>query len=107
MSLDFSLEVLRPYEIYSINITHNLNEMAHEAGLYYCLWWPHVRGYKKAKDIITPLRKGLGLLKSNPERFKKYEPENGWGSYYALINFAAQTLEACEDNPEAVIRVCC
>ena len=49
--------------LYSANITHNLNTMAREAGLYECLWRP---GEISAVDLIEPLTKGLALLKSDP-----------------------------------------
>lgn len=92
-------------EVYSRNITHNLNEMAVEAGIYEPLWRPDQIGIKTAKDLIEPLRKGLALLRSDPERFKKFNPENGWGNYEGLVDFVQEYLKACEENPDAEVSV--
>jgi hypothetical protein len=40
MSLDVYLEEVRPCTVYSSNITHNLNKMADEAGIYQALGAP-------------------------------------------------------------------
>jgi hypothetical protein len=105
MSLDVMLKIVNPCEIYSDNITHNLNKMAEEAGLYYFLWRPDEIGISKAKQLIEPLKIGLEALKNNPEYFKTFNPENGWGSYEGLIDFVEKYLEACETHPEADIEV--
>lgn len=105
MSLDFYLEALRPTTVYDRNITHNLCEMAEAAGIYKCLWRPDEHRMLKAADIIQPLKDGLALLRSDAERFKKYEPDNGWGSYDGLVRFAQATLDACLENQDADIRV--
>jgi hypothetical protein len=51
------------------------------------------------------LRAGLELLRGDPERFKKHNPENGWGSYEGLIDFVENYLEACEEYPNADINI--
>lgn len=105
MSLDVSLEVVRPCEIYSANITHNLTEMAEEAGLYEPLWHPEKLNITHAKQLIAPLQKGLALLLAEPDRFKAFDPPNGWGSYGHLVSFTKDYLDACGLNPEATVSV--
>jgi hypothetical protein len=90
-------------EVYSANITHNLNSMAREAGIYEQLWRPDEIGAKKASQLIEPLRAGLSLLKSDPERFKKFNPSNGWGTYEGLVTFTENYLKACEEWPDAEV----
>ena len=92
-------------EVYSRNITHNLNKMAGEAGIYECLWRPEEIGITNAKQLIEPLRKGLALLKSDPARFSQSNPENGWGSYSGLVDFVEDYLAACEAHPGAAVSV--
>ncbi len=104
MSLDVRLMVTELYEIYEASITHNLTKMAAEAGLYSVLWRPEGIGFKKAKDIIFSLRRGLKALEADPERFKKIS-SNGWGTYDGLVTFTRNYLKACIDNPEADIEV--
>lgn len=111
--------------IYTDNITHNLNTMADEAGLYEALWRPYklLAGYNipendyeaeiefedknpvYAKDIINHLRIGLKNLVNNPEKYQKLNPENGWGSYEGLIEFTHNYLNACINNPDAQVTV--
>jgi hypothetical protein len=123
-------------EVYSRNITHNLNRMAEAAGLYIALWRPgellapeiaqkiraaeEVGNYHDADgvcepeqslptvtggDLIGALEAGLLLLESDPERFKVFNPENGWGDYEGLIAFVTDYLRACKEYPDAVVTV--
>lgn len=92
-------------EVYWANITHNLNKMAAEAGIYEALWRPEEIAAKKATDLIGPLADGLGLLKANPEKYKAFNPSNGWGDYDGLVSFVEKYLAACRENPDATVRV--
>ena len=105
MSLDISLTVERPTDVYSGNITHNLVGMAEEAGIYKHLWRPEEIGITHAAQLIKPLKAGLRALEADPERFKKLNPPNGWGRYETLVAFVRNYLEACVENPDAEIRV--
>lgn len=105
MSLDVYLCEVRRTTIYDDNITHNLNQMAGEAGIYKHLWRPEEIGITHAKQLIEPLREGLALLLSDPKRFKKFDPENKWGEYDGLVNFVRSYLAACEENPNAEVEV--
>lgn len=104
MGLSVYLEVIQPVEVYTNNITHNLGKMADEAGLYEALWRPEEFGYKLAKDLIHPLAWGLAELVRSPEKYKQFNPENGWGSYEGLVRFVEEYLQACKDNPEAEVK---
>lgn len=91
--------------VYEANITHNLNTMATEAGIYRELWRPEELGITKASQLIEPLSAGLTLLQSDPARFEAFNPSNGWGNYDGLVAFVAKYLEACRANPDATISV--
>lgn len=92
-------------EVYWANITHNLNMMADEAGIYKALWHPEEINATKAKDIIELLTKGLDLLKFDPPRFKKFDSSNGWGLYEHFVPWVEKYLAACKEYPDAMIRV--
>jgi len=92
-------------KVYSANITHNLNRMAEEAGIYKHLWRPEEIGISKAHQLVAPLRTGLAQLKGNPEEYKKFNPENGWGNYEGLVKFVEDYITACEKYPDADVRV--
>ena len=92
-------------EIYSANITHNLSKMAGEADVHKCMWRPDELEITKANQLIEPLRDGLAKLQTEPEHYKQFNPENGWGDYDGLVNFIAGYLRACEMYPEANVSV--
>lgn len=93
------------HEAYSGNITHNLGVMADKAGIYFALWRPEEKGWKKAKDIIKVLRGGLQELKDKPEYFKQFDDENNWGTYEQFVPFVEEYLAACIKYPSAEIVV--
>lgn len=130
MSLDVSLrDPTATYNagyLYDANITHNLGEMAEEAGIYEALWRPHrlVEGYNvpegdheeewkfedsvtiQAKDVIELIETGLNDLKSRPEHFKQFNSPNGWGMYKHFVPFVEKYLNALKEYPEAIVKVC-
>lgn len=91
--------------VYSRNITHNLNTMADEAGIYAALWRPDENGIEHARQLIEPLTEGLTLLRSDPARFKKFNPKNGWGDYEGLVAFVESYLDACRKHPDSKVTV--
>ena len=114
MSLDVDLMVTQPTSVYSGNITHNLGKMAGEvkipymAGtvtLYTILWRPEELQFTKAREIADLLDIGWNILLSDPEKYKRYNPENGWGSYEGLCDFVYRYRNACWDNPDSELRV--
>lgn len=105
MSLDVYLEEVRPTDVYSANITHNLTGMAEEAGIYKALWRPDEIGITKASQLIEPLTAGLALLKSDPPRFEAFNSPNGWGMYEHFVPFVEKYLDACKEHPDAAVRV--
>lgn len=92
-------------QVYSNNITHNLNTMAEAAGIYQQLWRPDEIGITKAFELIDPLTVGLDKLRSEPDKFKAFNPPNGWGDYEGLVEFVANYLNACQEYPDAEVRV--
>ena len=112
MSLDVDLMVTQPCSVYSGNITHNLGKMASEVKLsngmtlYQVLWRPDEQvGLKYAKDISELLDEGWNILMADPEHFKKFDPDNGWGSYEGLEKFVYNYRNACWDNPDAELSI--
>lgn len=92
-------------ESYSANITHNLGNMADEAGIYKHLWRPEEIGITKAHQLIEPLKAGVALMKSDPPRFEKHNAPNGWGLYEHFVPFVERYLEACQNSPNADVSV--
>jgi len=98
-------EEFETLEVFDYNITHNLGPMAAAAGIYMELWRPEEIGIIKANQLIDPLREGLHKLRSNPEIYKEFNPENGWGDYDGLVNFVTRYLDACYEYPDSDVEV--
>lgn len=105
MSLDVSLSKTITAEVFSSNITHNLNKMAEEAGVYMHLWRPEEIGITKAEQLIEPLRAALARMKADSERFEKHNAANSWGLYKHFVPWAEEYLRACEKHPDADVSV--
>lgn len=101
MSVDISLYRC----VFTKNITHNLGVMAKEAGLYKALWRPEDLDVYYAEDLIDTLTDGLQQLKAQPEYYKQFNPENGWGNYEGLVEFVEEYLKWCIMFPECIIKV--
>lgn len=91
--------------VFDANYTHNCNAMACEAGIYDCVWRPGEHGITHARQIIEPLKAGIELMRSEPERFKAFNPKNGWGSYETFLPWLSHYLSACEEYPDAEVSV--
>ena len=109
--------------LYRSNITHNLNRMADEAGLYKALWRPyqlkegynipeddHDAEYKfeeanpvRAYEIIPIIEKGLEDIKARPKHYEKFNSSNGWGMYEHFVPFIEEYLKALKEYPEAFV----
>lgn len=105
MSLEIDLKDADGKVVYSTFITHNLNNMAVEAGIYECLWRPEDHGINVAAQVVKPLAAGLNMLIQEPSRFKAFEESNGWGKWRDFVPFCAEYLEACQQNPTAIVVV--
>jgi len=109
MSLDLSLEnrcemCTSREEHFDRNITHNLIPMWKKAGVYDALY--NSDG-KNPEEFIEVLGRGMHDMRTNPEEYKKLNPENGWGDYEGAIDFLEEFNRACLDSPlQSIIRVC-
>jgi len=105
MSLDVYLEEKVVTTVFKANVTHNLVPMAKEAGIYGIIWRAGENGIKYAKQLIKPLSDAIEIMESDPQRFKKYNPENGWGDYEGFLSWLKRYLTACKDHKEALVSV--
>ena len=58
-----------------------------------------------ASEAISLLRKGYADMVNNPEKYELMNPENGWGNYDGAKKYLGRLLEACYENPDAIIEV--
>lgn len=76
------------------NITWNVREMiVKSTGLE----WNNCCNNGFCKDIIPKIEKGLHELIEHPEKYKKYEAKNGWGTVEGTKQFFECILKAWRD----------
>lgn len=104
-----SLDVTLRKDVWSGNITHNLVPMARAVGLsngltlYDVLWRPEEHGIESVSDVREWLYEGYTELSRHPDKYKLFNPANGWGSYEGLINFVRDYLAMCDIHPDSGI----
>jgi hypothetical protein len=92
-------------EVFSANITHNLQKMASVAGIYQHLWDPEKIGVTHAWQLIAPLQEALDDLRSDPTFFQAYDSPNGWGRYENFVPWLERYLRACIEYPNYLVSV--
>lgn len=95
--------VLLP-DVFWANITHNLNVMAEEAGIYEACWRPEEIPVKYAHELIPLLESGIEKMKADPARFEALNAKNGWGTYDVFLPWVQRYLRACKENPDALVK---
>ena len=91
---------------FHLNITHNLTEMAdkccvpldnnNSVSLYQLMWHPEdtLGIITPTMDYVTELMSCYKMLAENPDLFKRYNPDNGWGTYEQLLHKVKKYIEA-------------
>ena len=75
------------------NTTWNVREMiVKSTGLE----WNNSANNGFCKDIIPHIKKGYRELTNHPEKYKKYEAKNGWGTVESTAQFFKTIIEAWE-----------
>ena len=59
----------------------------------------------KAADAVPLLEKATKAMKRTPAKFKKLNPENGWGTYEGAVNSLCWLLEVCKEHPLATVEI--
>jgi hypothetical protein len=109
-------------EVFGANITHNLGDMAKEAGIYEALWRPYmlkesyvpIEDYHeelkyedsvevRAYEIIPIIEKGLEDMIARPKHYEKFNGSNGWGMYHNFVPWIEKYLKALKEFPESQV----
>lgn len=97
-------------EFWHGNITHNLIKMAQECrmecdpqheglSLYDLLWRDDYPWEMSHLEYTQCLMACLVSLTDEPERYRQYNPSNGWGTYEQLVEFVKSFIHALVDEP--------
>lgn len=83
----------------SLNCTYNLGPMLRAAGFP---GWQALIG-APASEVGGMLRSVADRLRSDPVKYREYNPSNGWGTYEGAIEFLDEFAAACAAHPRATI----
>ncbi len=92
-------------ELFAANITHNLGAMAKEAGLYEAVWRPEEIWLSKGSEVAALLCGGIARMEQDPQKFMALDSANGWGTYRDFLPWLKTYLKACEEYPDAEVKV--
>jgi hypothetical protein len=56
-------------------------------------------------EACGPLARGVERMEAEPDRYRKMNPENGWGDYEGALDFLRRLLRACRAHPNATIQI--
>lgn len=59
----------------------------------------------KAGELAPLLAEGAAKLKGNPEKYRHYEPDNGWGDVETCAKFLIDVWCECITYPYAIVEV--
>lgn len=86
--------------VYSRNHTSNTAQMWREAGCDIAAF-----DGMPAPEFAASLGPAIEKMKAEPDRFRAYEPGNGWGSFETTIEFLTELLIACGTHPKTTVEV--
>ena len=93
-------------EDFNVGITYNLSEMYYLASKNAGHKIDSLGEYlneKKLKDIKSFLKDTLDELVAHPIKYKKLNPENGWGSYDSLVKSFMRLLIKANESPNSIL----
>ena len=73
--------------------TYNLGKMFRA-----CMDWDYKQGeWYNCKDVLPKIERGIHELRFNTNKYKQYNPENGWGNISSALQ-ALESLLYCIEN---------
>ena len=73
--------------------TYNLRDM-----FVACMGWDYKQGvYYPMADVLPKIKRGLAELTENLEKYKRYNPPNGWGDIEGARGCLANWVTELED----------
>lgn len=60
---------------------------------------------RRASSVAEGLAVAVDRIKRNPERYREFEPDNGWGTVESTLEFLEAILAACIAHPATTMRI--
>jgi hypothetical protein len=102
VSVDIYVTATKRTLVANVGITYNLGPMLRAAGMD----WEDFKRLEPA-DLTRRIAATIAELESRPERYRTFNPANGWGSYEVLIKSLGQVLAVLSDPENGDPKVTC
>jgi hypothetical protein len=72
-----------------------------EGSKYYFDQWKN----KTAQECEQSVQDAIERMEADPEKYKQYNPPNGWGTYEGALTILRDFLKTCREYPHAKVRI--
>lgn len=79
--------------------TYNIGKMLRTA----MDWDFHQSTWYRVSDVFPRIECGIRELRNNPQKYKKYEPRNGWGNTESALNALLSLRDCIKENAEGIV----
>ena len=76
---------------FELNITYNVGNMLRRAGIH-----PKVLNGMKVEKALPIVKNGYAIMYDNPDYFRQFRPDNGWGTVKSTLDALRDLLNALE-----------
>ena len=74
--------------------TYNLRDM-----FVACMDWDYEQGvFYPVAEVLPKIERGVHELRYHPEKYRKYNPDNGWGNLDGALRCLESVLECIRDT---------
>lgn len=78
--------------------TYNLGDMLREGFGPEGILWLHGR---QGREAVFMLQVVVAAMETDPDRFRRHNPANGWGDYPSCLEMLREMRDAAIDHPDA------
>ncbi len=76
--------------------TYNLREM-----FVTCMGWDYSQGkWYRVSEVLPKILRGIFELSHNPQKYRKFNAPNGWGTVSSALEALESLAECIKDNAE-------
>ena len=86
---------------FEVNITYNVGNMLRRAGIH-----PKVLDGMSVEEALPIVKNGYAIMYDNPDYFRQFRPDNGWGTVKSTLDALRDLLNALEhgSHPDDKVR---
>lgn len=107
--MSYDIKIIKRHKIHDYNYTSNIYEMF-AAATKRIGADPEFKSLKHFDDMscsfaASILKDIIIEMRSDPEYYQTFNPDNGWGVYSTFLQFLEKLYQDCMDHPDCDIEV--